>query len=202
MLSRRMESAMSGPNEFSRVLKSIFGNAVIDVDKGLLEIQGNRIILNFAETFAATQKRMEILIGIDTAAMLIYESYKSYGKVACEIERNIIGVDRGKNLQTIQSGLDFGRMFCWGQWEMSSFDKISTTFIVKNSPIAQLYGRTERAVCHPIRGTLAGFAESLIGQKRDCIEVQCIAKGDQFCEFIVAANEDLPKLALERSGKR
>lgn len=193
---------MSDPHEFGRVLKSIFGNATIDADKGLLEIQGNRIVLLFAETLVATMKRMEALIGMDVAAMLYYESYKEYGKTACEIERKIVGVDRGKTFQTIRSGLTFGRMLYWGKWEMSSFDKISTTFVVRDSPIAQFYGQTERAVCHPIRGTLAGFAETLIKGKRDCIEVRCKSKGDQYCEFIVASKENLPKLALERSEKK
>jgi predicted hydrocarbon binding protein len=193
-----MEGAMSGSDEFSRALKNIFGNAEIDLDKGLIEIQGNRVVMLFAETLVATQKRMETLIGIDTAAMLIYESYKEYGKLACEIERKIVGDERGKTIETIKSGLIFGRMLCWGQWEMSSFEKLSTTFIVRDSPIAKFYGGAKRAVCHPIRGTLAGFAERLIGQKRDCVEIRCKAKGGDYCEFLVASPENITKLTLER----
>jgi hypothetical protein len=149
----------------------------------------------------STQRRIESILGFDTAGMLLYEAYKEAGRTGAEIIRKGLGVDRVSSSNHILRAMDMAGTFAWGKWEMTEFDKFKSVFKVYRSPIAEVYGESKRAVCHSIRGLLAGFAEVFAGKKRESVEFKCRSKGDDYCEFVVAEPAIMTKMTLERLSK-
>ncbi|MFQ5790770.1 MAG: V4R domain-containing protein [Acidobacteriota bacterium] len=77
----------------------------------------------------------------------------------------------------------------WGvaALEMMSLDRQELVFKVTESPIAEGYGPSVKPVCHYLLGLFQGasiilFEREVVGQ-----EVQCAAKGDGVCRFVVSA---------------
>jgi len=193
---------MGSMNDFSKAVDKNFTNASYDHARGILKIEGSRFVLFLSDSLVSIQKRMESLVGFEAAGMLLYEAYKEAGRTSGNLIMRTLKVQTAKTFKTIQRALDSIGIQGWGRWEIGEYDRSKTVFIVRDSPIAEIYGKSERAVCHPIRGVIGGFAEFFTGEKRECMEPVCKAKGDDHCEFIVARAEDMPKIALERLEKR
>jgi predicted hydrocarbon binding protein len=192
---------MSGVSEFAKALERLMKNVVYDHSRGVLKAEDSRFLVFAALSYVSVQKRIESLVGFDAAGVLLYEANREAGKLSGEVIRRGIKLEKKKSGRMIASGLDFMKLTGWGLWELGKYDKLMAVFTVRDSPIAEGYGKSDRAVCHPIRGLIAGFAEYFTGQRRECVEVLCKAKGDDHCEFIVAGAEDITRIALERSGK-
>jgi predicted hydrocarbon binding protein len=58
---------------------------------------------------------------------------------------------------------------------------------VKGCFEAILRGPRKEAACHWTRGFAAGFLSTIVGETLEAIEVNCAAKGDEFCEFEVCS---------------
>jgi len=75
---------------------------------------------------------------------------------------------------------------------------------VNNSKLAKLYGNIGKPVDHIPRGWFAGAACVFFGKDVDAVETKCIAKGDEYCEFIIKPknrfdfNNDLVKSQLKK----
>jgi predicted hydrocarbon binding protein len=145
---------------------------------------------------------MESLMGIDAASMVLYESYKEAGRKIADLMQKSPSIKKTKLDETIILGLNLARMSAWGKWDLRESDRVKSLFVVRDSPFAEAYGKSDRPVCHPLRGISAGFAEYSTGERRESVEILCKAKGDQDCEFLIAAPENITKLALDRSKKR
>jgi len=191
---------MSGVTEIAIALDKLLKNLTYDSDKGVFRAQDSRLMILFTDTFVSVQKGIESLIGFDTAGMLLYEAYKDAGRLSGKLYLKNMKTEN-KSSDTIKLALDFTRALAWGRWEASEFDQSKALFIVRESPIAESYGKSDRAVCHQIRGLIAGFAEFFAGSRRESVEVMCKAKGDDHCEFLVASPENITKLTLERLEK-
>jgi predicted hydrocarbon binding protein len=192
---------MSGVSEFAKALEKLMKNVTYDHERGVLKAEDTRFLVFSSQSYVSVQKRMESMVGFDAAGVLLYEANREAGRLSGEVIRKGREIDQKKSSKMIVSGMDFMRLTGWGLWKLGSYDNKKAVFIVGDSPIAEIYGKSNRAVCHQIRGLIAGFAEYFVGQKRECVEVLCKAKGDDRCEFIVAAPEDITKIALERSGR-
>ncbi len=86
----------------------------------------------------------------------------------------------------------------WGKpsFESSEILKGDANLQIEDSAIATMYkkliGVSEHPVCSATRGVLAGIVT--VASKRDDIEVvetMCLAKGDQYCEFLIKPREEL-----------
>lgn len=90
----------------------------------------------------------------------------------------------------------------WGEAILKEIkrDNAYMMYNLKNSVVAELYGRTDHAVDHMFRGLLAGAAKSTFKKDVDCVETKCVAKGDQICEFIIQPREkfDLSNPAVKK----
>ena len=58
-----------------------------------------------------------------------------------------------------------------------------------HSSIAEEWSNVGRPVCHMVRGFLAGMVQYMadeIGKKEKIVgkEIKCIAKGDEYCEYV------------------
>ena len=71
---------------------------------------------------------------------------------------------------------DLARLFIRGE----------VVFKVVGSPFAEAYGPSTQSVCYTVLGFLQGAAMTLFDKETDGLEVQCMAKGDTCCRFVVS----------------
>jgi predicted hydrocarbon binding protein len=111
----------------------------------------------------------------------IYESSKEGGK---ELSKESLHI--AKNEKIMLSFLNklvpiggWGLITIKEDWEYKKF-----SITIENTPFAKLYGTTNEPICHIIRGLLAGAASIITKDTTiECIETNCIAKGDKTCTF-------------------
>ena len=85
--------------------------------------------------------------------------------------------------------MNMGNQIGWGNFSLKRYDPTEKHLCVavKDSPFAQAYGPSSQSVCHLIRGVLAGMASVLFGTDCRADEVECRAKGDALCRFVIEA---------------
>ena len=69
---------------------------------------------------------------------------------------------------------------------MANLESEELVFKVMDSPFAESYGPSTRSVCSTTLGFLQGAAMTLFDKEVDGMEVQCAAKGDNCCRFVVS----------------
>ncbi|MGQ9719991.1 MAG: V4R domain-containing protein [Candidatus Jordarchaeum sp.] len=74
-----------------------------------------------------------------------------------------------------------------GNFEFLEFDpeEESLRFRIFDSPICSQLRELGKPAGVTIAGTIAGTVEKYTGKEYECEEVKCLAKGDQYCEFLV-----------------
>ena len=67
-------------------------------------------------------------------------------------------------------------------------DEENLRFVIRlhrNFECAPFKGKRDRPTSHLIRGALAGVFKEAYGREFKVREVKCIAKGDEYCEFVI-----------------
>ena len=79
----------------------------------------------------------------------------------------------------------------WGAMtvEMLNLESQELVFKVVDSPFAELYGPSTQPICYTVLGFLQGVAMTLFDKETDGTEVQCMAKGDNCCRFVVSVRQ-------------
>jgi len=68
------------------------------------------------------------------------------------------------------------------KWNVKDSTMVYRSF---DSVIAKYYGKVGHAVCHIPRGWFAGASCVFFKKDVDAVEVDCLARGNKFCEFVV-----------------
>ena len=91
--------------------------------------------------------------------------------------------------ETLDFMMAMGAEIGWGNFTIDEydFDSKKLQIRVKNSPFAEAYGASTEGVCHLIRGVLCGLATILFSRSCAASEIECVAKGDHHCVFLVLA---------------
>ena len=144
---------------------------------------GIRVVVLCAGTFVDLQKQIEAILG-DDASALFYEAGIRAGKESTRVLLE----------EWEERGMDFLKR--WGEFYQSAgvgwfkledinidFEKENGYLRVKQSFIAEEYGKSNQPVCHFLCGFFSGVLQEVFGGKLICEEVKCTAKGDQYCEF-------------------
>ena len=135
------------------------------------------------KTFAKIQKDAEKILGVEGAAVLLYEAGKDAGKTWISRFHDEWGLREAEN-EFIQATEEFYAELGWGKF---SIDIEHRTIRIENSFIARGYGKGEakKPVCHFLCGYSASLITELINKEVDVEERKCMAKGDRYCEFCV-----------------
>lgn len=161
---------------FERTRESVKWNT----DKGNFLVLGNPSIIMSSETFICMQKGAEEMLGFDGAAVLYYEAGKKSGENWIKRFNDEWELEDQRFIEAVQNHFaDVG----WGRFSITNGDEIVVR--VENSFISNVYGRSDKPVCHFLRGYNAGLAEALSDRSLDSEETQCAAKGDECCEFVM-----------------
>ena len=99
--------------------------------------------------------------------------------------------------EQMRTGIDSLSMAGWGLTNFVQVDPARKTAecIVEHSPFASEYldlrGRSKKAVCFTLRGSLAGgWGVMLHDPTIETVETHCIAKGDAYCRFVSKPRKD------------
>ena len=93
------------------------------------------------------------------------------------------------NDETLQFMMKMGSEIGWGRFNLADYNFVQKKIRIRveNSPFAATYGDSGEGVCHLIRGVLCGMANFLFARNCNVSETKCLAKGDEHCEFHIAA---------------
>jgi len=76
----------------------------------------------------------------------------------------------------------------WFRYEIVKYDEEGRSFVIRlydNIECKVFIGKKDKPVNHLIRGELEGAFDEAYGGKFKAIEVKCIARGDDYCEFVI-----------------
>ncbi|RLI89363.1 MAG: hypothetical protein DRO65_04170 [Candidatus Altiarchaeales archaeon] len=164
----------------------------IDPKNGIIKSKyGIRYILLSDDSILAIQDDLEKIVGKDAARGLAYrigyEAGKRFAKPFKEAFKNQSSYSIARKCG------DFAQLAGWGKHKIQiSENENKAIVIVYDSPLSQLKKNAKEPVCNLHCGLLAGSASIILGKKIVGEEVNCVAKGDPFCKFI---------LRIERGGE-
>ena len=90
--------------------------------------------------------------------------------------------------------LDVNKFCGWGIIKYEKIDKEEKIIAasVQDSPTGLfLKGKTGLACDHITRGLIAGGAKAAFNEDMECLEIECVAKGDQRCLFLATHSGEL-----------
>ncbi len=156
-----------------------------DPERGSLALQSARFVLMPPALLMEIQKNLEGEHGREAAAFFI-EAGVGEGTALAGRFRDIFGYPAGQVLSSVAFMLSESG---WGHFtvEMMNLEGRELVFKVVESPFAEVYGPSIQPVCHIVLGLLRGVALAIFDAETTGMEVQCAAKGDTCCRFVVSA---------------
>lgn len=162
---------------------SILDELVYHQSSGALAYKGVRYMLIRPETIVGFQKTIEES-SPRTAGDAIYQGGFRGGYLSAKTYKEIHDFD---NRKIIEFMMKMGTEIGWGHFTVDEFDpeRRILQVTVENSPFAEAYGESSEGVCHLIRGVISGLATILFDGNCVASEVECLARGDNYCVFKV-----------------
>jgi predicted hydrocarbon binding protein len=156
-----------------------------DPERGSLSLQSARYVLTPPSLLMEIQKNLEGEYGRDAAALLIEAGVGEGASLAGRF-RDVFGYPPEQVLSSVAFLLSESG---WGVFsvEMMNLEGRELVFKVLESPFAEIYGPSIQPVCHVVQGLLRGVGLVLFDAETTGMEVQCAAKGDTCCRFVVSA---------------
>lgn len=166
------------------ILTELLMHNQIKFEKGSITIFGRPSSLLPTDSFVNLQKQLE-KAGHENS---IYYASKESGRLWFE-EMNRTYSLKGKDV--IMWGSNIVTLAGWGEAVITKRDDAEKVIVfnLKNSMTVKIYGPTDHAVDHLFRGLLCGAMSAIYKVDLDCVETQCVAKGDPICEFLVKPSE-------------
>jgi predicted hydrocarbon binding protein len=153
---------------------SILDELEYDPASGALYYKDVRYLLIRPETIVGFHKAIEKQSQTAAIDALFQGGYQG-GYLSAKKYKEIQNLS---DKETINFMMAMGAEIGWG-----NFMQIS----VENSPFTAAYGDSTEGVCHLTRGVLCGLATILFSKSCSASEVECAAKGDHHCVFLIRA---------------
>jgi predicted hydrocarbon binding protein len=155
-----------------------------DPERGSLSLQRARYVLTPPSLLMEIQKNVEGEHGRDAAAFFIEAGVGEGASLAGRF-RDVFGYPPEQVLSSVAFLLSESG---WGVFsvEMMNLEGRELVFKVLESPFAEIYGPSIQPVCHIVQGLLRGVGLALFDAETTGMEVQCAAKGDTCCRFVVS----------------
>jgi predicted hydrocarbon binding protein len=163
---------------------SIIGQLKFDPEVGALTYRDVRYLLIRPETIVGFQKTIEKHSRKGAREALFEGGYQG-GYLSAKKYKEVQNLS---DSETLTFMMTMGTEIGWGNFKLMEYDleKRKMQIRVINSAFAQVYGESSEGVCHLIRGVLSGLATVLFSSSSTASEIQCLARGDEYCEFHVA----------------
>jgi predicted hydrocarbon binding protein len=166
-------------------MNQILESLLYEPEQGKLSLQGVRYVLLRPGILVDLQKSLETHLPYDAAAVLAGAS-QAEGMVLASRLKEVFGYTGAEVLRSLAFML---QQAGWGTItvEMANWESRELVFRADASPFVEDYGPSVVPVCHFLQGLLAGAAIVLFDTEVEGAEVQCVAKGDSACRFVVTA---------------
>ena len=176
---RRKPLMMDGKKYRNQIIDEL----VYDQSSGALLYKGVRYLLIRPETLTGFQKTL-VENGDHDAGGVLFEGGYAGGSLSAQKYKTL---HRFSDAEVIEFMMNMGNQIGWGNFSLQRYDPTEKHLCVAvmHSPFAQAYGQSSQSVCHLIRGVLAGMASLLFGTDCRADEVECRAKGDALCRFVI-----------------
>jgi len=141
---------------------------------------GLRIITWNAQDFGSYMKRLIEVLG-DVASPVLY----NLGRAEAEYMWERIGGEAGPKEDVLKLLQETYRASGWGiiEFEEMNYKEGRAKVRIKQHVMPESLGKSDKPVCHDIRGYLAGMFSRYFGRRISAAEVKCMATGDEYCEF-------------------
>jgi predicted hydrocarbon binding protein len=166
----------------------ISGNSILaalkfDEARGALLYQDVRYLLIRPETLATFQKAVEEKLGAGADALLFTGGFTG-GSLSAQRYREVFGLS---DEQAVQFMARMGAEIGWGNITITHFDAArgELALMIDSSPFAAAYGKSERGVCHLVRGVFAGLASGIFRRAVVADEDKCVAMGHARCHIVI-----------------
>ncbi len=171
-----------------QLLVEIMENTILtelqfDPAHGALLYKDVRYLLIRPETLISLQKAAEEKLGVG-ADELPYAGGFTGGTLSAKKYREVFELSEVQSVEFMaKMGTDIG----WGKIMVAKFDAANRelVLVVESSPFAAAYGKSDRGVCHLIRGVFAGLASGIFASHVEAREQECIALGNAHCKFVI-----------------
>lgn len=162
---------------------SILSDLKFDEARGALLYNDVRYLLIRPETLIAFQKAAEETLGARADDLLFAGGYTG-GTLSAKKYREVFGLTE---TQSVEFMANMGTEIGWGKLQIAHYDSIKRELVLvaESSPFAAAYGKSERGVCHLIRGVFAGLASGIFGREVVSHEEECLAMGHAHCKFVI-----------------
>ncbi len=166
-------------------MNQLLESLAYDPERGSLALQSARYVLMPPTLLMEIQKNLEGEHGREAAGFFI-EAGAGEGAALAGRFRDVFGYPPDQVLSSVAFLLSESG---WGTFtvEMMNFEGRELVFRIQDSPFAEVYGPSIQPVCHLVLGLLRGVALALFDVETTGMEVQCEAKGDTCCRFVVSA---------------
>ncbi len=166
----------------------ILDELVYDRSTGTLRYKGVRYLLIRPETIVGLQKALLALHGEEIGSRM-FQGGVAGGRMSAQKYREIHGYSEH---EIIDFMLEMGNQIGWGHFSLDTYDPEQKNLgvVLKHSPFAEAYGASAHAVCHIVRGVVAGLASELFGDSCTAAEVECRARGDDRCRFVAVVQKE------------
>lgn len=166
-------------------VNQLLGSLTYDSEQGRVQLSEARYVLLSPSLFVELQKSVESSLPQEVER-IVARAAEGEGAFLASRYRDVFGYAPEDVLTTIgfvvsESG--------WGlmSLEMSNFSMKELVLKLTGSAFAECYGPSTQPVCHTVLGLLRGAAMTLFDAAVDGSEVQCEAKGDACCRFVISA---------------
>lgn len=135
-------------------------------------------------TFGEIKKELEKMYGDGPASLMLFEAGKACGKRSAWRVATEYGVKGHGILVKIE---EIKRQEGWGTVDFRGLDLATRSgkIILLDSFEALGHGESQKPVCSFLRGYLSGVLTFVSGAEVALDELDCIAKGDDTCRFIL-----------------
>lgn len=162
---------------------TILKDLIFDESCGALSYKGVRYLLIRAETIAGFQKNIKETCGEEAAEKIFTGGFEG-GSLSAKKYRELHNFS---DSEIIGFMMKMGAQIGWGRFSLERYDpKLKILQVsVAHSPFAESYGKSSQGVCHLTRGVLCGLAAILFDHDCSASEIECRAKGDRRCLFVI-----------------
>jgi KaiC/GvpD/RAD55 family RecA-like ATPase/predicted hydrocarbon binding protein len=160
-------------------------------DKTLQPADSPRVLLNTHE-LSHFIEHLTNTIGYESMSRILYQYAKetikpTIEKILSVTRVNVRNVDAATYQDLVKTSIALMSTTGFGTPESIDFDPSSDEFRIKvtNSPICLYFKDQGRPINFVLAGALGGIAEVIRNEPFECVEEKCIAKGDDYCEYVV-----------------
>ncbi|MBI4788775.1 MAG: hypothetical protein HY782_17220 [Chloroflexi bacterium] len=164
---------------------SILAALKFDAARGALLYNDVRYLLIRPETLISFQKAAEEKLGA-AADDLLFQGGFTGGTLSGKKYREVFHLTE---LESVEFMVKMGAEIGWGNFQLARLDMANCelVLVVESSAFAAAYGKSERGVCHLIRGVFAGLGSAIWARPVEAREDECLAMGHAHCRFVVRA---------------